>query len=128
MKLFVLYQGTDANHPNHAIEGLSLKAEVTAVENLEVKAFSNLRRLRLLQLSHVVLNGSYENFPKGLRWLCWLGFPEESIPINLHLRSLVVMDMQNSNLKRLWDQKVKVYYYNFKVTMKLESLSFVVEV
>uniref|UniRef100_M4E3J8 TIR domain-containing protein n=1 Tax=Brassica campestris TaxID=3711 RepID=M4E3J8_BRACM len=99
------YSGTDANHPNHAIEGLSLKAEVTAVENLEVKAFSNLRRLRLLQLSHVVLNGSYENFPKGLRWLCWLGFPEESIPINLHLRSLVVMDMQNSNLKRLWDQK-----------------------
>ncbi|KAG5408354.1 hypothetical protein IGI04_004673 [Brassica rapa subsp. trilocularis] len=98
-------QGTDANHPNHAIEGLSLKAEVTAVENLEVKAFSNLRRLRLLQLSHVVLNGSYENFPKGLRWLCWLGFPEESFPINLHLRSLVVMDMQNSNLKRLWDQK-----------------------
>ncbi|KAH0936788.1 hypothetical protein HID58_004249 [Brassica napus] len=105
MKLFVLYQGTDANHPNHAIEGLSLKAEVTAVENLEVKAFSNLRRLRLLQLSHVVLNGSYENFPKGLRWLCWLGFPEESFPINLHLRSLVVMNMQNSNLKRLWDQK-----------------------
>ncbi|CDY65869.1 BnaAnng21180D [Brassica napus] len=99
------YSGTDANHPNHAIEGLSLKAEVTAVENLEVKAFSNLRRLRLLQLSHVVLNGSYENFPKGLRWLCWLGFPEEYFPINLHLRSLVVMDMQNSNLKRLWDQK-----------------------
>ncbi|CAG7891512.1 unnamed protein product [Brassica rapa] len=99
------YSGTDANHPNHAIEGLSLKAEVTAVENLEVKAFSNLRRLRLLQLSHVVLNGSYENFPKGLRWLCWLGFPEESFPINLHLRSLVVMNMQNSNLKRLWDQK-----------------------
>ncbi|KAG2238358.1 hypothetical protein Bca4012_024350 [Brassica carinata] len=57
-------------------------------------------------LSHVALRGSYENFPKGLRWLCWLGFPEEYVPINLHLRSLVVMDMQKSNLKRLWnDQK-----------------------
>ncbi|KAG2238357.1 hypothetical protein Bca52824_092388 [Brassica carinata] len=96
------YSGTDAT------EGLSLKAEVTAVENFEVKAFSNLRKLRLLQLSHVAFNGSYENFPKGLRWLCWLGFPEESFPIDLHLRSLVVMDMQKSNLKRLWsDQKLK---------------------
>ncbi|XP_013620605.1 PREDICTED: TMV resistance protein N-like isoform X2 [Brassica oleracea var. oleracea] len=94
------YSGTDET------EGLSLKADVTAVENFEVKAFSILRKLRLLQLCHVALNGSYENFPKGFRWLCWLGFPEESFPINLHLRSLVVMDMQKSNLKRLWsDQK-----------------------
>ncbi|KAH0895717.1 hypothetical protein HID58_045285 [Brassica napus] len=95
-----ILRGTDET------EGLSLKADVTAVENFEVKAFSILRKLRLLQLCHVALNGSYENFPKGLRWLCWLGFPEESFPINLHLRSLVVMDMQKSNLKRLWsDQK-----------------------
>ncbi|KAJ0230682.1 Toll/interleukin-1 receptor homology (TIR) domain-containing protein [Hirschfeldia incana] len=91
------YSGTDAT------EGLSLKAEITAVENFDVKTFSNLSRLRLLQLSHVALNGSYENFPKDLRWLCWLGFPEEYVPINLHLRSLVVMDMQKSNLKRLWN-------------------------
>ena len=109
MKVFVQYQGTEET------EGLSLKAEVTAVKKFKAKAFSNLRKLRLLQLSHVALSGSYENFPKGLRWLCWLGFPEESVPINLHLRSLVVMDMQNSNLKRLWnDQKVKVYYCSFK--------------
>ncbi|KAF3595768.1 hypothetical protein DY000_02023758 [Brassica cretica] len=111
MKLFVQYQGTDAT------EGLSLKAEVTtAVDNLEAKAFSNLRKLRLLQLSHVALNGSYENFPKGLRWLCWVGFPEESVPIDLHLRSLVVMDMQKSNLKRLWinDQKPHEYLKELK--------------
>lgn len=32
-----------------------------------------------------------------------------SVPINLHLRNLVVMDMQYSNLKRLWDnQEVKL--------------------
>nr|VDD37204.1 unnamed protein product [Brassica oleracea] len=105
------YSGTDAT------EGLSLKAEVTtAVDNLEAKAFSNLRKLRLLQLSHVALNGSYENFPKGLRWLCWVGFPEESVPIDLHLRSLVVMDMQKSNLKRLWinDQKPHEYLKELK--------------
>ncbi|KAL1216023.1 Disease resistance protein RPV1 [Cardamine amara subsp. amara] len=97
------YRGTDA------IEGLSLKAEVTAVENFEVKAFSNMEMLRLLQLSHVHLKGSYEKFPKRLRWLCWLGFPRHSIPTDFFLGSLVVMDMQYSNLKRLWgDRKSQI--------------------
>ncbi|EFH39463.1 hypothetical protein ARALYDRAFT_333042 [Arabidopsis lyrata subsp. lyrata] len=81
---------------------LILKAEVTSVENLEVKAFSNLTMLRLLQLSHVHLNGSYANFPNRLRWLCWLGFPLHSIPTDFRLGSLVILDMQYSNLKRLW--------------------------
>ncbi|CAE5976733.1 unnamed protein product [Arabidopsis arenosa] len=89
-------------HGTRAIEGISLKAEVTSVETLEVKAFSKLKMLRLLQLSHVHLKGSYANFPNRLRWICWLGFPLHSIPTDFRLGSLVVMDMQYSNLKRLW--------------------------
>uniref|UniRef100_A0A1J3FJB4 TMV resistance protein N n=2 Tax=Noccaea caerulescens TaxID=107243 RepID=A0A1J3FJB4_NOCCA len=102
LEVFANYSGTDAT------EGLSLKAEVTAVEKLEAKAFSNLRRLRLLQLSHVELSGSYAHFPRSLRWLCWFESPLDSIPTNLHLGSLVVMSLQHSNLKRFWDdQKLK---------------------
>ncbi|KAL1216025.1 Disease resistance protein RPV1 [Cardamine amara subsp. amara] len=91
------YEGTNAT------EGLSLKAEVTPVDNLEVEAFSELKKLRLLQLSHVHLKGNYKLFPKGLQWLCWFKFPLDSVPTDLYLRKLVVMDMQHSNLKRLWD-------------------------
>ncbi|CAA7032552.1 unnamed protein product [Microthlaspi erraticum] len=93
------------NSGTNAIEGLSLKAEITGVENLEVKAFSNLRKLRLLQLSHVQVKGNYAHFPRGLRWLCWSEFPLYFIPTELHLGSLVVMDLQYSNLKRLWDDQ-----------------------
>lgn len=119
------YYLTDKNNlfnirATSAIEGLSLKAEVTGVENLEVKAFSNLRKLRLLQLSHVQVKGNYSHFPRGLRWLCWSEFPEYFVPTELHLGSLVVMDLQYSNLKRLWDdQKVKV----FKITLVLRFSS-----
>lgn len=72
------------------------------VQYLEVEAFAKMQKLRLLQLSYVDLNGGYEHFPKDLRWFCWHGFSSESFPTNLSLRSLAVLDMQYSNLKRFW--------------------------
>ncbi|KAL1208825.1 Disease resistance protein RUN1 [Cardamine amara subsp. amara] len=89
--------GTDA------IEGLSLKAEINDPKEFEAAALSNMQELRLLQLSYVNLRGSYEHLPKGLRWLRWHGFPLESLPTNFYLGFLVVMDMQHSNLRQLWD-------------------------
>ncbi|KAL1216026.1 Disease resistance protein RUN1 [Cardamine amara subsp. amara] len=89
--------GTDA------IEGLSLKAEVMDVRYLEVEAFSKMQELRLLELSYVNLKGSYAKFSKHLRWLSWHGFSLEYIPTSFNLRSLVVMDMRYSNLKRLYE-------------------------
>ncbi|CAN6839884.1 unnamed protein product [Brassica oleracea] len=89
------------NSGTDAIEGLSLKVGATDDENLVAEAFSNLRNLRLLQLSHVRLKGSYEYFPRGLRWFCWFEYPQHSIPLKLHLGSVVVMDLQYSNLKQL---------------------------
>ncbi|ESQ38586.1 hypothetical protein EUTSA_v10029401mg [Eutrema salsugineum] len=62
-----------------------------------------------LSLSHVLLNGSYGDFLKGLQWLCLYEFPLDSIPKNLQLRILVALDFKYNNLKRLWDdQKMKV--------------------
>ncbi|KAF2599740.1 hypothetical protein F2Q68_00009826 [Brassica cretica] len=86
-----------------AIKGSSLKAYVTAIET-----FSNIRRLQLLERSDVSLIGDYELFSKDLRCLCWLKFPLDSIPANLHLGSLVVMDLQYISLKILWDNKTQV--------------------
>ncbi|XP_059653219.1 TMV resistance protein N-like [Cornus florida] len=60
-------------------------------------------RLRLLQLNNARLRGDYEEFPRKLRWLCWHGFPLDSIPSGLHLESLVALDMRNSSLKQAWN-------------------------
>lgn len=86
----------------NAIEGLSLKADVMDFQYFEVEAFAKMQELRLLELRYVDLNGSYEHFPKDLRWLCWHGFSLECFPINLSLESLAALDLQYSNLKRFW--------------------------
>ncbi|CAL5398984.1 unnamed protein product [Camellia sinensis] len=42
---------------------------------LEVDAFARMHKLKLLQLKYIQISGSFENFPKGLRWLqiAWKG-------------------------------------------------------
>ncbi|XP_059653214.1 disease resistance protein RPV1-like isoform X2 [Cornus florida] len=70
--------------------------------DFQIDAFSRMQRLRLLQLNNARVRGDYEEFPSKLRWLCWRGFPLESIPSGLHLECVVALDMRNSNLKQAW--------------------------
>ncbi|KAK9910910.1 hypothetical protein M0R45_034844 [Rubus argutus] len=72
-----------------------------------------MKKLRLLQLSHVQLNGSFEEFPKGLRWLYWFEFPLDSVPIEFPMENLVVLEMQYSKLRQLW--KGKKYLPSLKI-------------
>ncbi|KAK4739523.1 hypothetical protein R3W88_003220 [Solanum pinnatisectum] len=55
------------------------------------------------KFNKVQVNGSYKNFPKGLRWLCWSGFPEECIPNEFPMGSVVSIDMRYSSLKKFWN-------------------------
>ncbi|XP_058216941.1 disease resistance protein LAZ5-like [Rhododendron vialii] len=70
---------------------------------LEADAFARMNKLKVLQLNGVHISGSYKKFPKGLRWLCWRGFPLESISGDFPLESLVALDMQYSQLKNVWE-------------------------
>ncbi|KAK9911050.1 hypothetical protein M0R45_034974 [Rubus argutus] len=70
---------------------------------LETNAFARMHKLRLLRLSHLQLTGCYEEFPRGLRWLCWIAFPLDSIPIDFPLENLVVLEMQYSSLRQIWN-------------------------
>ncbi|KAK9910936.1 hypothetical protein M0R45_034870 [Rubus argutus] len=100
------------NNGSEAIEGLSLNMNMYHVISttgyshdvvLETNAFTSMRQLRLLELCGVQLNGSYQEFPKGLRWLCWSEYPLDSIPNDFVLENLVVLDMHyGSNLKQVW--------------------------
>ncbi|KAB2595304.1 protein suppressor of npr1-1 [Pyrus ussuriensis x Pyrus communis] len=69
---------------------------------LETNAFERMRNLQLLHLSHVRLDGCYANFPTRLRWLCWLEFPLDSMPVDLPLECLIVLEMQHSSLRQVW--------------------------
>ncbi|XP_008231841.2 PREDICTED: disease resistance protein RML1A-like [Prunus mume] len=69
---------------------------------LETNSFSRMHELKLLHLSHVKLDGCYAEFCTGLRWLCWLGFPLDSIPTDFPVGSLIVLEMQYSGLKQIY--------------------------
>ncbi|KAL6271040.1 hypothetical protein ACE6H2_027951 [Prunus campanulata] len=69
---------------------------------LETNAFARMHKLKLLQFGNVQLNGCYEEFPKGLRWLCWLEFPLDSLPSNFPLDRLVVLEICSGSLRQVW--------------------------
>jgi hypothetical protein len=67
-----------------------------------------MKNLRLLQINSVHLTGSYKHLSKELEWLCWHNCPLEFLPQSFHLENLVILDMQHSNVKQVWENK-KVY-------------------
>ncbi|XP_052210770.1 disease resistance protein Roq1-like isoform X2 [Diospyros lotus] len=84
---------------------------------LEVNAFAGMSNLQLLQISNVQPCGNYEKFPKGLRWLCWSGFPLQMIPDDFPLDRLVALEMPYSCLKKVWNGA------KYLVLLKLLNLS-----
>ncbi|CAJ1949601.1 unnamed protein product [Sphenostylis stenocarpa] len=92
------------NTGTEATEGLSLKLPLTIRDRFEVHAFEKMERLRLLQLDHVQVAGSYEYFPKQLRWICWARFPSKYIPNNFNMENVIALDLKHSHLRIVWKQ------------------------
>jgi len=86
-----------------AVQGLTLELPRLRKVNFNSIAFIKMQRLRLLQLDHVRLTGDYKYLSKELRWLRWHGFPLKFMPNNFYPRNLVVIDLQYSNLRRVWE-------------------------
>ncbi|CAN6703961.1 unnamed protein product [Malus baccata var. baccata] len=69
---------------------------------LKTNAFEKMRKLQLLKLTSVRLDGCYVDFPTRLRWLCWLEFPLDSIPVDFSLEKVVFLEMQYSSLRQVF--------------------------
>ncbi|KAL3382056.1 hypothetical protein AABB24_001905 [Solanum stoloniferum] len=81
---------------------LSDAKEVTNELVLETVVFEKMQKLRLLQFDHIELQGSFDVFPKRLRWLRWSELQLECMPIDFPLESLVVIELQRSRLMKIW--------------------------
>lgn len=95
---------------------------------LSTKAFKEMTtRLRLLQLDGVKLDGDFEILSRNLRWLCWNGFPLTHIPTDFYRESLVSIELENSNVKRVWKEAQVLlsisFYLNFRPGCTFESNS-----
>ncbi|XP_027907780.1 TMV resistance protein N-like isoform X2 [Vigna unguiculata] len=86
------------------IEGLRLKLPRSNTKSLSTKAFMNMKKLRLLQLSDVELVGDFEYISKDLRWLCWHGFPFSFIPTSFYQGRLVSIELENSKITMVWKE------------------------
>ena len=86
------------------VEGLTLKLSGRSAQRFSTKAFKKMKKLRLLQLSGAQLDGDFKYLSRKLRWLHWNGFPLECIPSNFHQRNIVSIELENSNVKLVWQQ------------------------
>ncbi|KAK2378877.1 disease resistance protein RPV1 [Trifolium repens] len=93
-----------SNDGTKAVEGLTLKLPGLSAQCFSTKAFENMKKLRLLQLSGAQLDGDFKYLSRNLRWLCWNGFPLECIPANFFQRHLVSIELENSNVKLVWNE------------------------
>ncbi|XP_048423255.1 disease resistance protein RPV1-like isoform X3 [Pyrus x bretschneideri] len=87
------------------VEGLALHLPY-GYDNasFSTEAFANMKKLRLLRLYDVELNGEYKHLPKELIWLCWRYFPLQFIPDDFFNQPrLVVLEMQWSKLVQVWE-------------------------
>lgn len=87
-------------------QGNSVSARSQTVQNeagMSAKAFSKMQELRYLEMENVQLSGTFEGFPKKLRWMCWYGFKLTSFPSGFPRENLVVLEMRNSNLRQTWE-------------------------
>ena len=90
-----------------------LIAPVQKVENLSAKAFSNMRKLRLVKIKNAqtskdLFRGNVQ-FLQGLsylsnelRFLEWHGYHLKSMPTNFQPIKLVELRMCFSGIKQLW--------------------------
>lgn len=81
----------------------STKLGNSSLQDMRSDAFEKMHKLKFLQFNKVKVNGCFKKFPKGLRWLCWSGFPEECIPNEFPMGNVVSIDMRYSSLKQLWN-------------------------
>ncbi|XP_024172641.2 disease resistance protein RPV1 isoform X2 [Rosa chinensis] len=87
------------------IEGLALNLQRSDTKRFRTVAFRKMKRLKLLQLNYVQLDGDYDYLSKQLRWLCWRGFSLSTIGNEfLNEQNLVSIDLRYSKLEQVWEQ------------------------
>ncbi|XP_034674646.1 disease resistance protein RPV1-like isoform X1 [Vitis riparia] len=108
------------NEGTDAIEGIVLKISAAERIAFTTKAFKMMNKLRLLKVcrdhkcgSMVHVSTDFEFPSYELRYLHWDGYPLESLPSNFHGEKLIELNLQNSELRGLWEgskplEKLKV--------------------
>ncbi|CAK8533393.1 unnamed protein product [Lathyrus sativus] len=85
-----------------SVMGLALKLSRENAKCFSTKAFQKMKRLYLLQLAEVKLDGDFEHVSRNLRWLLWDGLSH--IPTNFFRENLVSIELKNCNAELQWNK------------------------
>lgn len=66
-----------------------------------VEPFVPMKKLRLLQINHVELEGDLKLLPSELKWIQWRGCPLKDVPPVFLARQLAVLDLADSGIRRV---------------------------
>ncbi|KAH0864421.1 LOW QUALITY PROTEIN: hypothetical protein HID58_081632 [Brassica napus] len=84
-----------------------------------VEPFVPMKKLRLLQINHVELEGDLKLLPSELKWIQWRGCPLKDVPPVFLARQLAVLDLADSGIRRM-DGNLKVV--NLRGCHSLEAI------
>ncbi|KAK4343700.1 hypothetical protein RND71_036794 [Anisodus tanguticus] len=79
-----------------AVEAIVLESPVLKDVPLNTKTFEKMAKLRVLQINHVQLYGSFQYLPESLKCLRWYYCPLKCLPSDFCLENLVILDMSYS--------------------------------
>jgi hypothetical protein len=79
-----------------------LKTPLPKNEDLDAKAFSKMKNLKILEIRNVQFPQGLSYLPNELRLLNWVGYPLESMPTGFQPNNLVQLRMTDSRIKQLW--------------------------
>ncbi|KAL1218978.1 Disease resistance protein RUN1 [Cardamine amara subsp. amara] len=82
---------------------------------IPVKSFEPMKKLRLLQINNVELEGDLKLLPSELKWIQWRGCPLENLPLDFLARELAVLDLSDSGIRQIQSSWIKRVNENLKV-------------
>lgn len=86
---------------------------------MRIEAFAAMSALRLLHIANVNFVGEFSCIPNKVKWLKWEGCPFKSLPSDLNLQEVVVLDLSSGMISEVWNQDlstmkvhlVKVHFF-----------------
>ncbi|KAK2438418.1 disease resistance protein RPV1 [Trifolium repens] len=104
-----VYDVLSKNKGTDAIRNIFLDMDIIKKVQLHPETFKKMHNLRMIRFnssydkSKVILPTFLESLPDDLKFLCWDGFPQRSLPPDFCPENLVILDMPGSHLEQLWE-------------------------
>ncbi|KAK1401850.1 hypothetical protein POM88_001455 [Heracleum sosnowskyi] len=102
----------------NVIEGVSLDFSGSQPIHLESKTFEAMPSIRLLRINNVHLTGSFQHLFEEIRWLSWRYCDLFSLPVDLDLKNIVMLDLSYSKIMIVWPGLKQLKH------LKIHDLSF----